>query len=211
MLQWKESRKSGSQKDTYTYGRVWTPEIINSSRFKFSGYVNPKTKPIEDKVFTAPMYLGDFVLTDEQAEKVPDNTKLTGLDEKLGLEYGLTVVDNAYTNVKGGESKIGDIKIRFTCVDLDTMDEVTVLAIQTGNTFSRYHIEGYGDMDKIWLKRLNKEEVMEELKSHADYAWMGAALLGLFFLIPGIYKLWAKRRDVEMEEIVERGKENQKT
>jgi hypothetical protein len=102
-------------------------------------------------------------------------------------------VDDAYTDVKNDKPKIGDIRIRFTCVDLDTMDDVTVLAIQTGNTFSRYHLEGYGYMDKFWLKPLTKKEALAALEGDAESAKFGAWMVSGIFLLIGVYRFWAKK------------------
>lgn len=72
-FQWKENEQSttkrgsgGSQETTttYTYEKVWSPDLINSSAFKEAGHENPTTRPVEGAEFVASnVSLGAFRLS----------------------------------------------------------------------------------------------------------------------------------------------------
>ena len=71
--QWQENEKSttkrgsgGSQETTttYTYEKVWSPELINSSSFKEAGHENPATRPVDGAEYVASnVSLGAFRLS----------------------------------------------------------------------------------------------------------------------------------------------------
>ncbi|MBR5243211.1 MAG: hypothetical protein IKW13_03160 [Thermoguttaceae bacterium] len=71
--QWQENEKSttkrgsgGSQETTttYTYEKVWSPELINSSSFKEAGHENPTTRPVDGAEYVASnVSLGAFRLS----------------------------------------------------------------------------------------------------------------------------------------------------
>ncbi len=72
-FQWKENEQSttkrgsgGSQETTttYTYEKVWSPDLINSSAFKEAGHENPATRPVDGAEFVASnVSLGAFRLS----------------------------------------------------------------------------------------------------------------------------------------------------
>ena len=80
MYQWQEntetstSRTSGGGQETtttYSYSKVWSDELIDSSSFHDSGYDNPKSMPYESKTFLAPnATLGAFALSKNQVENL---------------------------------------------------------------------------------------------------------------------------------------------
>ena len=72
-FQWRENEQSttkrgsgGSQETTttYTYEKVWSPDLIDSSTFKEAGHENPTTRPVESAEFVASnVSLGAFRLS----------------------------------------------------------------------------------------------------------------------------------------------------
>ncbi len=80
MYQWQENtetstnRTSGGGQETtttYSYSKVWSDELIDSSSFHDSGYDNPKSMPYESKTFLAPnATLGAFALSKNQVENL---------------------------------------------------------------------------------------------------------------------------------------------
>ena len=72
-FQWKQNEQSttkrgsgGSQETTttYTYEKVWSPDLIDSSAFKEAGHENPATRPVDGAEFVASnVSLGAFRLS----------------------------------------------------------------------------------------------------------------------------------------------------
>ena len=80
MYQWQEHtetstrRTSGGGEETtttYTYSKVWSEELIDSSSFHDSGYDNPGSMPYDSKTFLAPnAMLGAFALSSNQVDNL---------------------------------------------------------------------------------------------------------------------------------------------
>ncbi|MBQ9873957.1 MAG: TMEM43 family protein [Thermoguttaceae bacterium] len=98
IYQWEEnvesstSRGSGGSettKKTYSYNKVWSENLIDSSNFYESGHENPSTVPVQSESFIAKrVSLGDYVLSDSLVEQtgpsepfVPDQAISTNVKE----------------------------------------------------------------------------------------------------------------------------------
>jgi len=77
MFQWEETKSEGNndsneQEDTFSYQRVWSPEVISSAGFSESkSHHNPGHMPYEGKTITAShVTIGDFTLSDSLVKKM---------------------------------------------------------------------------------------------------------------------------------------------
>jgi|GEM_PF-677732 len=194
MLQWEEDRDEDSDGDvTYTYSQVWSNALINSNSFYSVSRNNPKKKPIESKYFKNETYLGDFLLTDAQMERLETEPTVTELDEAVGKKHGLRVEDGSYTNVVGKSPKIGDIKIRFHYIDTEELGNITILAKQKGYGFEVYETKGKTKIDKFWTKRIDKAGVIAELKSDANGVMIAMYVMSGILIIIAIAVYYYKR------------------
>jgi len=222
MYQWEEEKVETKNEDdeviatTYKHNKVWANYVIDADLFKqkFRGalttekYKNPTKKPIEDAVFTTPIYLGEFVLTDDQVKNFEVNTIFKDLDEKIGEEHGLTIVEDCYTDVVKKTPDIGDIKIRFEYIDLDVLENITILAMQKGNTLEAYTTEKGKIIDKFWLKSLSEKEVAAELQKDVMYTKVGIGIFIVIFLVIAIV-LFINRDKGETKNVKNEVNENE--
>ena len=199
MYQWEQKEDKGlseEHRDYYTYNKVWSLKVIDSKRFhnNITGrYSNPAEKPLKNKTFTAPAYVGDFLLTDMQTDKIPVNTELMSLSKEIGDAHGLTTKKDCYTNVQGDNPKIGDIKISFECVDLDSLKPVTVLAMQSGNTFETYTCKSGAKTNEVWLIAIDKDDALKSLEQDVGNARIGMWITSFVFLLIGVILVIKKK------------------
>ena len=80
MYQWQENTETSTQRTsgggqetttTYSYSKVWSDELIDSSSFHDAGHDNPGSMPYESKTFLASnATLGAFALTQDQVDNL---------------------------------------------------------------------------------------------------------------------------------------------
>ena len=168
MRQWAEFKKTEKVKDgdgdfvnetVYEYETIWSKGLIDSHAFHETGVrENPKSMPYRNEVFTGTAHVGDFTLSDEQMKIIQREAKtvVTPLNEEPARRHELRVDGEYYTDVDGA-AKIGDIRISFMYVDPAVLSEVTILAMQSGDSF----VEGK-DTSRFWLENKTKEQVVSE-------------------------------------------------
>lgn len=168
MYQWKQNESSktekqlggGTKKTTvYTYEKVWSDKPVNSAYFKETGHENPGFPFESEKLRANHVTLGDFLLNDSLVDRLGDSRKLP-----VPADYKLPATlsgksDAAYVHVSRKSSApsqvsqeqpadnagdaaltepaIGDLRISWYAV---VPHEVSIVARQTGKTFSAYPV-----------------------------------------------------------------------
>lgn len=168
MYQWKQNESSktekqlggGTKKTTvYTYEKVWSDKPVNSAYFKEAGHENPGFPFESEKLRANHVTLGDFLLNDSLVDRLGDSRKLP-----VPADYKLPAAlsgksDAAYVHVSRKSSApsqvsqeqpadnagdaaltepaIGDLRISWSAV---VPHEVSIVARQTGKTFSAYPV-----------------------------------------------------------------------
>ena len=152
VYQWKERKESKSRDKvgggketttTYSYEKVWSPELIKSSSFKSpEDHQNPTKLVVPKKEFVAKnATLGQFKLTPEIIGKIPGDETLDATEEQLSkvsenLQSKLKLDgDRFYLGDDPANPEIGDEKISFTVLRPGT---VSVIAAQTKQSFTPY-------------------------------------------------------------------------
>ena len=152
VYEWKEKKESKSRDKigggketvtTYSYEKVWSPELIRSSSFKSAeDHQNPAKLEVPKKEFVAKdTALGSFKLTREIVEKIPGDEALEATEEQLSkvsdeIKDKLKVNgDRFYLGEDPGNPAIGDEKISFTVLRPGT---VSIVARQVKQTFEPY-------------------------------------------------------------------------
>lgn len=168
MYQWKQNESSktekqlggGTKKTTvYTYEKVWSDKPVNSAYFKEAGHENPGFPFESEKLRANHVTFGDFLLNDSLVDRLGDSRKLP-----VPADYKLPAAlsgksDAAYVHVSRKSSApsqvsqeqpadnagdaaltepaIGDLRISWYAV---VPHEVSIVARQTGKTFSAYPV-----------------------------------------------------------------------
>lgn len=152
MYQWQEktetkteSQLGGSEKQTktYTYDKIWSSSLIDSSNFKNpEGHKNPATMPIQSQLhYAKTVTVGDFTLPDTLITKINESqaVDLSQVNkESLQTEFNkpVNVINNElYLGKDSQNPQTGDLRISLSAV---YPQEVSIIAQQTGSTLQPY-------------------------------------------------------------------------
>ena len=163
VFEWKEKKESktrdkiGGGKETtttYSYEKVWAPDLIQTSSFKSpEDHRNPEKLEVPKKEFVAKSAtLGQFKLTPEIIEKIPGDEALAATEEQLSnvsstLQSKLKVEsDQFYLGADPANPEIGDEKVSFTVLRPGT---VSVVAAQTKHSFAPYTTQNGREIELV--------------------------------------------------------------
>jgi hypothetical protein len=149
---WKEKKESKSRDKigggketttTYSYEKVWAPDLIKSSSFKSAeDHRNPTRLEIPKKEFVASdATLGQFRLTPQIIGKISGDEKLEATNDQLSqvsdkFQSKLKIDgDQFYLGADPANPEIGDEKISFGVLRPGTL---SVVAAQTKQSFTPY-------------------------------------------------------------------------
>ena len=190
IYQWVEKKESKKRKKlgggeetvtTYTYKKEWVNKPIDSSRFKESGHDNGSGRKYGSGSSQAKdVTLGAFKLSDGLIsqmlwnesyllQELPDDWKDEGR-----LSGGVF-----YTGTPGSP-KIRDEKVSFS---LTGPDDVSVMAVQTGDSFSTYKSETGKTKLLLYQGLLSAEEVVKGEETKAKllrWALRGGGIVVMF-------------------------------
>ena len=137
IYQWNEIKKTNSEgKKIYKYKKIWSNVLIDSDSFNEKNHKNPKEQIIGPKFFFAKkIKVGEFELPKKTIENLPWN-KMLKLNSDIYLVPGFKIYKGCAVNSDDPKHpKIGDTQI---CYYYNNWEDVTILAKQTGNSFSKY-------------------------------------------------------------------------
>lgn len=152
MYQWEEktqtkteSQMGGSEKKTttYTYNKVWSENLINSSNFKDStGHQNPATMPVlSQQQYAKHVTVGDYSLPDELIKQINlsqpiDLTKVNKESLKTQFNKPVNLINNElYLGQDSQNPQPGDLRITVTAA---YPQNVSIIGQQTGHTLQAY-------------------------------------------------------------------------
>lgn len=151
MYQWEQDTESRTEKKlgggkkrtkTYTYGKVWSDDLIDSTRFKEQkGHHNPKRMPYEEeKQVASTVTVGAFTLDDTLKGMIGGAVDLDLTAENVAASQwatggGKLVDGELYIGVDPTNPAIGDVRVGFRVVE---NGPVSVLGRQQGNVLGKH-------------------------------------------------------------------------
>ena len=198
VFEWKEKKetksrdKVGGGKETtttYTYEKVWSPELTKSSNFKSpEDHHNPEKLQVPKQEFTAKnATLGQFKLTPEIIDKIPGDEALAVADEQLAnvsskLQSKLKVErDQFYLGDDPANPEIGDEKISFTVLRPGT---VSVVAAQMKQSFAPYTTKNGREIELVETGNVTAPLMFAHaLSANRTLTWIlrAAGFVAMFF------------------------------
>lgn len=140
----------------------------------------------EEKV--SKVNIGDFKLDEKGLSLIPTNSYYHE-QEKIGdLETG--GID--YSRDKWEEDlKVGDMKLTYKYYDLKKYPNMSILAVQKGNSFVPYQVDKKTQVYQVFTKKIDtKEKLQKELQTNVKKTTKGKTLfivmiigLGIFFIV----------------------------
>ncbi len=163
VYQWHEKKESktrdkvgGGQETTttYTYEKVWSPELTRSSTFKSpEGHRNPEKLAVPKKELVAKdATLGQFKLTAAIIGKIPGDEALAVSDEHLSkvpsnLQSKVKIENEQfYLGTDPADPQIGDEKISFTVL---RPGPISVVAAQAKESFAPYPTQNGREIELV--------------------------------------------------------------
>ena len=192
MYQWKESKKSKTEKKlgggkktvtTYSYHKSWSSSLIDSSNFKKpNGHQNPESMPYQSAEFIADeVTLGEFKVSHSLVGKINKTSLLpvSDLADIDGIPNAAFHNDGIYLGDNPSSPQIGDLRITYHIV---APTDVSIVSKQIDQSFEPYRTEAGGTIDMLSLGLIGAENMFE--KAHrSNVMWTWILRLGGFILM----------------------------
>ena len=163
MYQWEEEEKNSDDRTEYTYKKVWSEKIIDSSKFYDASYQNPYTMRYTSQSFDAKdVKLGKYNMGAQQIIDLSTPDSYTDFSN-INIPYGFKENDKYITNSSSPlNPQVGDIRISFYYNNSDT---ATVLAKQQGNGFADFESATGVKINKAVNGIKTKEDMVNKMQS----------------------------------------------
>lgn len=201
MYQWKENTETkteqklgGSEQEvkTYTYNKIWSTQLIDSSEFKEQAdHQNPAEMSIHSsKHYASQVTVGDFSLPADLIKQISGDTKLdlshvdlNALQTKFNKPAHLDG-DRIYLGDSSASPKIGDMRIEISAVYPQT---VSIIAQQTGKTLQPFMADSGIAVSLIEMGQVSPQQMIQNAVSeNAMITWL-LRLVSLLMLIFGFF------------------------
>lgn len=196
IYQWEETENEENDKTTYSYDKVWSNNIIDSSKFNDTTHSNPSSKKYEDASYLAESAtVGAFSLSTYQKDSLAATKEMTleGVNE-IYLPKDYYISGKYITSYKKDATPdIGAVRISFKYNDYET---VSILAMQYGNSFENYTSKVGKSVNRVFNGKLNAEQMINKIENENNtMKWIMRAIgillvmFGYSALFTLVYKL----------------------
>ena len=197
-----ENKLGGSQvtTTTYNYEMKWVDEPINSSAFKDSSYKGKNTVikvfPEEQKMaqnvtfgaFSLPQSLIRQISGEEPVAINASPSALSSLKSNIH-NANITVSGNTiYIGANPDSPAVGDVKITFT--KTNPSNQVTVWAVQNGNSFSSYVHKNGNTVCDLSMGIRSLDEVKQSADDANDFIKWILRFIGVLIIYFGLSSLF---------------------
>jgi hypothetical protein len=199
MYQWKEHKQRRKKKKlgggtttktTYTYSKVWSKRLIDSSRFKIQqGHENPVDMPyssIEKKA--TEVRVGAFYLSPSLIDKISGYKHLPAEKTQLTEDMGFKIKNgDYYLGNSSSNPKVGDVRVSFQIIK-DA--EVSLVSAQVGNSFAPYKTKSGGELELLEQGILSADEMFKQAtESNVLLTWI-LRIVGFIIMFVGILMMF---------------------
>ena len=164
VYQWEEEENTDENDNkTYSYNKVWSSSLIDSSKFNKSGHDNPTVKQYQDETYLSTLVkVGAFSLNSDQISSLSTKANYNTLSEEVATSLNMKIFGNYYSNAEDiNNPNIGDVRVSFVYND---STDISVLAVQTGETFTKY-TSSYGKSESRLMDGIHSgKEMIEAIK-----------------------------------------------
>lgn len=189
VYQWEEETEERDDQTTYNYNKVWSDEVIDSTKFKKeSGHSNPEAKPFENASYKASeLKVGAYKLSNAFATSINTNKTIEDLTNAT-IPEGYQVNGKYLTNSEDVEAPaIGDVRISF---EYASYTDVSVMGKQSNGTIVEYTTKK-GSNFTYFVEGTHDGSYMLNAKEKSDKAmkWI-LRFLGTILIMVGIASLF---------------------
>jgi len=198
MYQWKERKETKTEKQiggsekkvtTYSYDRVWSDRLIDSSDFHSRGrdsHQNPASMPVRSQTQQAKLVtVGAYKLSPELIEQVdhfepvtPNEGATANVKRAFDRDVQLSG-DTFYFGATPGSPQIGDVRVTFAVARPTT---VSFIGQQTGDSFSAWTTSrGRTVEQRLEVGSISADELFAQMQ--AENALLTWVLRGVGWLL----------------------------
>ncbi|CEG58107.1 TMEM43 family protein [Legionella fallonii] len=199
MYQWQEHSETktekqigGSEKQTktYTYNKVWSNHLIDSSTFHDqAGHQNPTSMSIQSQLqYATKVTLGDFILPGELIRQInvsqPVNLAQVNQESLKSQSNKPVQLSNSelYLGQNSQTPETGDLRIAVTAA---YPQDVSIIAQQTGNTLQPYHAPAGEDIMLLSTGQHSSDQMIDDAKAQNKLMTWVLRAVALAMLIIG--------------------------
>ena len=198
MYQWKESKKSRSNKKvggskktetTYTYKKGWHSKHISSSKFKVTqDHKNPEKMPYSKETWAAKdVKLGAFALSRSLISQLSNYETLpvqSGASIPVELQSRAKVHDTKfYIGNNPAEPQVGDCRVSFKVVNTG---DISVISKQVKNSFEAYTTSGGGSIELLQDGIVSAKSMFQKAQDANTMMTWGLRFLGFILMMIGL-------------------------
>jgi len=181
MFQWKEDTKKettkqvgGSTKDktTYSYKKVWSDSLINSSSFKDATNKNPAVMPYKsDEITAKDVKFGAFTLPPTLVSRINKYQPLVIAPSQISSVPNAKVeAGGFYIGLSSANPQIGDMKVTFSQVP---SQPVSLVSKQVGSSFEPYQTKAGGTIELLQLGTVSAANMFKQAQeSNVAMTWV---------------------------------------
>lgn len=192
--QWKQTSSTKTEKNlggsettttTYSYQKVWSEGLINSSGFKQpAGHTNPASTPYSSQLLQAKnVNLGAYGLSDSYVSQISNYesypltiANLNAMDDNLKKAFKL--IGNEYFFGNSASPEIGAVRVNFSIVK---PSEISVVGQQNSGVIETYKTKN-GTLNLLQMKIVTAEAMFDSSESDNTFlTW--AVRFGAFLLM----------------------------
>ena len=190
MYQWaEECEEDDNGKESCTYKKMWSDELIDSSEFKESGHDNPMAFKYEsEEYYSDTVKVGDFVIPEELVKDLSTSGVFKNLDSTVAESHGLTIQNYYYTDVKENMPEIGNTRISF---GYNNSKNLSAIGVQTGDTLMRYTAKKGGTLLTLREGNYTGAEILNAMKKTNKFTKWVFRVVGLLLVTSAISGLFA--------------------
>lgn len=187
MYQWVEDCDTEDDRTVCTYDKKWLNTIERSDSFEESGHDNPSDMPYDDEAYYANrVELGAFKLSATQIQMLSTEATVTP-NSSAFLPNGYRIVDKYITSATSMSSpRVGDVRVSFK---YNTDTDITVLAMQKGDSFADYKSEQGKILNELKSGLLTGEEMIDVVEKENNILKWVLRILGIALVTGGFTAL----------------------
>lgn len=187
MYQWVEDCDTEDDRTVCTYDKKWLNTIERSDSFEESGHDNPSDMPYDDEAYYANrVELGAFKLSATQIQMLSTEATVTP-NSSVFLPNGYRIVDKYITSATSMSSpRVGDVRVSFK---YNTDTDITVLAMQKGDSFADYKSEQGKILNELKSGLLTGEEMIDVVEKENNILKWVLRILGIALVTGGFTAL----------------------
>ena len=193
IYQWVENcSEDNNGNETCEYNKRWEEDLVDSSKFKESiDHSNPKTKKYSSNTFIAnEVKAGTFVVPNDLVKKLStkeyvkldsSNDDMRYTESQLGLK--IDSEGKYFTDVKGTEPDIGDIRVSFKYNDATAL---SMMGVQSGKTITPYTAKTGNKIFELYEGEHRGAEMIQFLKDENNTIKVVLRIVGVVVVIIGL-------------------------